>query len=266
MIPFTDATIYLDALDEPAAPLRESIDPEALGDLADDMAVNNLLQPIGARGPSPDGRYECVWGHRRMLAARMLGWTTIPARVCPWPSDPALARLAENMMRTDLNPREEAKAISALRGQGKPITAIARILRRSVGWVETRVELLTWPEDLQTRVATGELTMSAARLLAEIDHDGYRANLVDEVRRTGASANVISVWLAHYQADRDRIIRNADTVEQIITRRENFTVLATCNVCDRQEDSRTTVILRVCSACARTLDEERRQAAAAPTG
>src|SRR5712664_2221472 len=116
MIPFTDQRIPLDAVDVPAEPLRESIDPQALGDLADDMAVNNLLQPIGARGPSPTNRYEVVWGHRRLLAARMLDWPSIPARVCPWPTDPALARIAENMMRTDLNPREEAHAVSALRG------------------------------------------------------------------------------------------------------------------------------------------------------
>jgi len=266
MIPFTDATIHLDALDEPAAPLRELIDPQALGDLADDMAVNNLLQPIGARGPSPAGRYECVWGHRRMLAARMLRWETIPARVCPWPTDPALARLAENMMRTDLNPREEAKAVRALRGQGHPVSAIARILRRSLGWVDSRVELLTWPDDVQELVARGELPMSSARLLAEIDHEQYRASLIHEVKRTGATANVVSVWLAHYQADRERIIRNTETVEQIVTRREAFTILFTCEVCSKQDDTRRSALLRVCADCARTLEEEKHAAAAAPTG
>jgi ParB/RepB/Spo0J family partition protein len=265
MIPWTDATIALDQVDEPAAPLRESIDTQALGDLADDIAVNGLLQPIGARGPSPDGRYECVWGHRRMLAARMLQWPTIPARLCPWPTDPALARLAENMMRTDLNPREEAGAISALRGRGQSISAIARILRRSVGWVEARIDLLTWPKDVQDLVARGELAMSAARLLCEIDHDSYRTTLIDEVRRTGATAPVISVWVAHYTADRDRIIRNAETVEQIVSRREAFTVLFTCECCAVQQDTRLSVLLRVCTNCARTLEEEKRNDHVAPT-
>jgi len=262
MIPWTDETIHLDLMDEPATPLRESIDNQALGDLADDMAVNNLLQPIGARGPSPAGRYECVWGHRRLLAARMLQWATIPARVCPWPTDPALARLAENMMRTDLNPREEAGAIRALRGRGQSITAIARILRRSVGWVEARIELLTWPVDVQDLVARGELTMSAARLLCEIDHENYRASLIAEVKRTGATAPVISVWLAHYQADRDRIIRNAETVEQIVGRREAYIVRFACECCGTEYDTRRSVLLRVCDSCARTLEDEKRQAAA----
>jgi ParB/RepB/Spo0J family partition protein len=257
MIPFTDKRLPLDVLDEPDAALRESIDDGKLGELADDIAVNGLLQPIGARGPSPTGRYEIVWGHRRYLACRMIQLTELPARVCPWPTDPALARIAENFHRVDLNPREEAKAIAALRGQGKPLAEIARILRRSLAWVQTRVELTTWPTELQDAVARGELPMNTARLLAEVDHDNYRASLVEEVRRTGASAPIVSTWLAHYVADRERIIRNAETVEQIVTRREDFIVLFACECCGEHKDTRESSLLRICRRCARTLAEEK---------
>jgi len=118
--------------------------------------------------------------------------------------------------------------------------------------------------DIQDQVATGHLTMSAARLLADIDHADYRKTLIDEVHRTGATANVVAVWLAHYQVDRERIIRNAETVEEIVGRREDFVVLANCEVCGGQQDSRKTVLLRVCSNCKRTLDDEKREAATAP--
>jgi ParB/RepB/Spo0J family partition protein len=261
MIPFTNENLPLDVLDEPAAALRESIDPVALGELADDVAVNGLLQPIGARGPSPAGRYEIVWGHRRYLACRMAQLTVIPARVCPWPTAPELARIAENFHRVDLNPREEAKAVAALRGQGKPLAEIARVLRRSVAWVNARVELLDWPPELQDAVARGELPMSSARLLADVDHEGYRRELIAEAERTGATSNIIQTWLAHYVADRERIIRNTETVEAIVTRREEFIVLCSCECCGDQVDTRATVLLRVCSRCKATLDDERRQAA-----
>jgi len=261
MIPFTDKPLPLDVLDEPAEALRESIDPGALGDLADDIAVNGLLQPVGARGPSPTGRYEIVWGHRRFLACRMAQLTTIPARVCPWPTAPELARLAENFHRVDLNPREEARAVAALRGQGKPLAEIARILRRSIAWVNTRVELLDWPQELQDAVATGEMPMATARILAEVDHDSYRASLIEEVRRTGATAPVVSTWLAHFVADRERIIRNTETVEQIVTRREEFIVLFACECCGERRDTRESSLIRICRNCARTLTEEKNDAA-----
>lgn len=260
MIQFRDQLLMLDILDAPAAPLRESISDDYLGELADSMATTGLLQPIGARGPSPLGRYEVVWGDCRTRAARMLNWDAIPARVCAWDVSPGEARAAENLHRADLNPREEAREVARLRAEGQPMAAIARTLRRSVGWVESRVELLTWPADIQNRVADGSMTMSAGRLLAEIDHEGYRASLIEEARRTGASSPVISVWLAHYQADRDRIIRNDDTVTEIMNRRETFRVMFECACCYEQHDTTDSVLLRVCGACSRALEDQRKTA------
>jgi len=266
MIQWQDAEANLAQIDEPTTALREAIDPEALGALIDDMAGNGLLQPIGLRGPSPAGRYETVWGHRRLLAARALGWLTIPARICDWSNPPTLARLAENFHRTDLNPREEAKAIAALRADGRPLVEIARLLRRSVSWTESRVELLKWPEDLQEEVARGTLSLRAAALLAEIDHAEYRHDLIDEAHRTGASAATIGVWLAHYAADRERIITNRETVKEILERRESFRVMFKCECCEEEEDSQNSVLLRVCTRCARTLEDEKRSSSHTGTG
>lgn len=263
MIPWQDANVALGAIDEPTTALREDIDPAQLGALVDDMAANGLLQPIGLRGPSPSARYEVVWGHRRFLAARTLAWTTIPARICDWREPPTLARLAENFHRTDLNPREEARAVEGLIAEGRPIVEIARLLRRSVSWIEARRELLTWPADLQDAVARGQLSLRAASLLAEIDHAEYRKDLIDEAQRTGATAATIGVWTAHFAADRERIITNRETVTEILSRRETFRVMFNCEVCEQEYDTRESVLLRVCSGCKRTLDDEREDAARA---
>lgn len=259
MIPWQDAEIALDAIDEPTKALREDFDPVDLGALIDDMAANGLLQPIGLRGPDPRARYETVWGHRRLLAARALGWTTIPARICDYREPPTLARLAENFHRTDLNPREEARAVADLIAEGRPIVEIARLLRRSVSWIEARRALLTWPTDLQDAVAAGALPLRSAALLAEIDHQEYRNDLITEAHRTGATAATIGVWVAHYAADRDRIITNRETITEIVNRREAFRVMFTCEACDIEYDTRDSVLLRVCSNCKRALDEERRR-------
>src|SRR6267142_4191895 len=101
MIQFQDAEIAVDAIDDPSVPARESVDQVALGELADNMSANGLLQYIGVRGPSPGGRYEVVWGHRRTMAARILQWPTITARVCPWDTEPLEARAAETLIRAD---------------------------------------------------------------------------------------------------------------------------------------------------------------------
>jgi len=256
LIQFHDRALAVDSIDEPAAPSREAMDPMALGALADDMAVNGLLQPIGARGPNEHGRFEVVWGHRRLMAARILHWPGIAARVCEWSVDPLVARLSENLIRADLNAREEARQVAELRARGKPLAEIARIMRRSVGWIDARLELLTWPTELQDRVVSGELAFAVARQLAEVDHEAYRAELVAEAIRTGAPAATVSIWLAHYAADRDRIIRNRETVSEIVGRRETFQVMCTCEVCRTQADSKQTVLLRVCPRCVNALREQ----------
>jgi ParB/RepB/Spo0J family partition protein len=260
MIPFKETILPLDVLDDPVEASRESIDPAKLGELTDSMAVQGLLQPIGARGPNERGHYEIIWGHRRTLAARSLGWTTIPARVCPWPHDPLEARLTENLLRADLNPREEAKAISAMRGRGRSIADIARTMRRSVGWVESRVTLLEWPIELQDAVAAGELTFAVARLLAEIDHEPYRKQLVAEAGRTGANAPTVSVWLAHYAADRDRIVRNVETIEELVSRRDAFRLLFPCEVCAEEHESSVSALIRVCASCLAAIRQGAREA------
>lgn len=249
MIQFREQEISLDAIDAPAVPLRETIDPVYIAELADSIGSLGLLQPVGLRGPSPSGRYEVVWGDCRTRAMRVLQWLTAPARVCAWDTSPGDARAAENLHRQDLNPREEAREVKRLYDEGKPLAHVARTLRRSTTWCESRLELLKWPEEIQEQVALGELSMAAARLLAEIDYAPYRASLVDEARRNGASATVVQLWLAHYRADRDRIIRNSETVEQIIATRQEFRQYVECAGCGDEVDTRATSLPRLCVDC-----------------
>src|SRR2546426_10242100 len=56
---------------------RTAFDPEGLSELAASISRHGILQPIVV---SADGEgYELVAGHRRVLAARLAGKTTIPA-------------------------------------------------------------------------------------------------------------------------------------------------------------------------------------------
>lgn len=255
MIQFRDEDLPLDLVDDPHAPSREAIDAGSLGELTDSIAIHGLLQPIGARGPDERGRYEVVWGHRRTMACRLLRWATIPARVCAFSVEPLEARLVENLLRVDLNPREEAHAIAELITRGKPVAEVARLMRRSIGWVSARQELLTWPKELQDAVASGGLSFAVARLLADVDHERYRGELVAEALRTNANAPTVSVWLAHYAQDKERIIRNSDTIAEFHARRENFVVMCLCESCRQKVDSGSTALLRMCARCVAELRE-----------
>ena len=93
---------------------RMQFDPDAINELAASIRRHGLLQPIVVSRQG-DG-YELVAGHRRVLAARAAGKTTIPAVVRAGVSDGEMLELAlvENLQRRDLDPFEEADGIQNL--------------------------------------------------------------------------------------------------------------------------------------------------------
>lgn len=244
---------------EPSHRLRETIDPEKLGALADSIAAEGLHQPIGVRGPLDADTYEIVWGHRRFLACKLLKHSTIAAKVFDPDFDPLLAAVSENLNREQLNPLEEARAVARFVERGEPDAAIARLFRRSPAWVNQRRQLLTYPADVQLAVQSGELTLGVAAALADVNHDGYRAELVAEAIRTGATVRTADVWRAHFLADRDRIVKNMYTIQQIVERRDAWTIKVPCDMCRGEFDYQGTTSVRVCMQCHRELLEAIRE-------
>ncbi|GLC25033.1 ParB/RepB/Spo0J family partition protein [Roseisolibacter agri] len=128
---------------------RKEFDATELQNLADSMAANGLLQPITVRftGTEHRERYELIAGERRLRAAKLLMWETIPA-VVKSIDDAAAATLAtiENLQRANLAPLEEAEAFAALmKANGWTQQQLAERLgvpRTSIG---DRVRLLSLP-------------------------------------------------------------------------------------------------------------------------
>ena len=251
---------------EPTHRLRESIDGERLGALADDMAAQGQLQPIGLRGPLEGERWEIIWGHRRFLAAQLLRWPTIEAKLYPADFDPLLAAVAENNNREEMTPLDEARALHRFVERGEPLAAIARLWRRSAHWVEERLALLELPEDLMNVVHDRELPLAVVRALADIDHADYRASLIAEAKRTGANSRTVEVWAAHYRADRERIVQNHLTVAEIAATRENWKLMIPCELCGDDVEYTRTRSIRGCVPCldalAQLIDEKAREAVA----
>lgn len=242
-------------VDEPARPSRDTMDPERLGTLADDIAANGLLQKPGVRGPMDSGRYELIWGHRRLLALRLLRWAELPCMVYPPSYDPDVARVAENLQREELNPIEEAQECQRFIDKAMPRAAIARLFRRTPAWVDGRLVLLHFPPDVQDAVRAGQVSIGVAGVLAQLDHDVVRADFLKEAIRTGAKTATAETWLYHYRADRERIITNALTVEQFAAERESWVIMVPCQLCEENTDYQHTRSLRLCRECYAAIPE-----------
>jgi ParB family transcriptional regulator, chromosome partitioning protein len=97
---------------------RQTFDEDTLGELADSIRQEGMLQPIAVRYDESEDRYVIVHGDRRWRAARMAGLSTVPAVVRDVPAERRLIhQLMENVVREDLNAVDRAAALRALKRQ-----------------------------------------------------------------------------------------------------------------------------------------------------
>src|SRR4051812_26249373 len=109
-------TISMSDIDEPANPVRCTMDDGLMDELVESIRANGLLQPIGVK---PKGeRYEVIFGHRRLIAHKFLQRTEIEARVYSnGDANTAALMLAENLSREEMSDADVAIYLAELRDE-----------------------------------------------------------------------------------------------------------------------------------------------------
>ena len=112
---------------------RRHFDPVSLDALARSMAVVGQLQPIGVC--EAGAQWVIVYGERRWRAAKLLGWSSLRAKVYP-PLGAAtlILQATENMHRDELTLGEYATTVLRLVDAGMPAAAVARTLGQQEAW------------------------------------------------------------------------------------------------------------------------------------
>ncbi len=145
---------------------RTTIDAAALTELADSIRAQGVIQPIVAREIAP-GKFEIIAGERRWRAAREAGLTEVPV-VLRDADDRAVIAMAliENIQREDLNPLEEAVALSRLIDEfSLTHQQAAEAVGRSRAAVSNLLRLLELPEPIRALLEARKLEMGHARAL-----------------------------------------------------------------------------------------------------
>ncbi|MCX7741397.1 MAG: ParB/RepB/Spo0J family partition protein [Meiothermus sp.] len=203
-------TLPLSALSPTPQPRRRF---EKLEELAASIKERGVLQPLLVR-KAEGGRYEIVAGERRYRAAELAGLTEVPVVVLE--VDAATASqiaLVENLQREDLNPYEETLGILALlemklnRGREEVISLLQRMWNETRGkvtqnvlgnaeavqveenfrtlgrmtwqsFVQSRLPLLSLPEDVRLALEEGALPYTAALELKKVKDARERGKLL----------------------------------------------------------------------------------------
>ena len=167
---------------------RQSFDQESIGQLADSIRDQGVLQPLLVV-PASGGRYRIIAGERRYRASRLAGLETVPCIV----KDIDVIRqmeiaLIENLQREDLNPMEAARGIQALMKQcGYTQEKVSARLGKSRPAVANLLRLLSLPEEVTEMVRDGLISAGHARVLAGIKDPEEQIRLAHRAADEGMS-------------------------------------------------------------------------------
>ncbi len=145
---------------------RTGMDPARLTELAESIKAQGVIQPIVAREVGRN-KYEIIAGERRWRAAKQAGLAEVPVvlRAVDDRSVIAMA-LIENIQREDLNPLEEAVALSRLIDEfSLTHQNAAEAVGRSRAAVSNLLRLLELPEEIRALLEARQLEMGHARAL-----------------------------------------------------------------------------------------------------
>ena len=178
--------------------------------LQSSLSRNSLLVPIRVRAhPSIAGKYQLVFGNRRLSAAKKLGWEYIEAEVVRATDEESLIQfLAENLDRRDLCDYEKALALQTFHKiSGKSYSDIAAVIGRSPAFVSHHLAMLVlFPETIATeeeRVrAIAQLSEKHARVLAGIRDPVERWNTAKLAICSNLSVRELEKVCSRYEKER----------------------------------------------------------------
>jgi ParB/RepB/Spo0J family partition protein len=126
-----------------------------LNELMHSLKRDGQLQPVGVRA-LPGGRFDAVFGNRRILAAKKLGWSSIDAHILEGvesDKDRDIINMLENLKRQNTSVAEDGRMFTVLKGYGLTEKEIAARLDISPLRVETALEVVSSvPSEYRERI------------------------------------------------------------------------------------------------------------------
>ena len=149
--------VPFDRLDEDPGNPRTEFPDEEIAELAQDIALRGILQPIVVRRAGDDGRYRVLFGAKRLRAARRAGLELVPVVIGSEAHD-VYAQVAENQKRHGLTPLDLARFMRSRSDAGESNAEIAKRMGIDLTSVAHHLALLTLPPELDEAFRRGRCT------------------------------------------------------------------------------------------------------------
>ncbi|HWQ22901.1 MAG TPA: ParB/RepB/Spo0J family partition protein [Gaiellaceae bacterium] len=161
---------------------RSEFADEQMAELVESVRRHGIITPLTLAADG-DG-FVIVAGERRYRAAKQAKLKDVPAQVRDGDGDALALAVAENVIRADLNPVEEARAYERLVNEQGSAAKVAKLVGRSDKLIADRLALLRLPEEAQALLAARRVPLACAPALIQI------------AEREPLLADLSAAWLA----------------------------------------------------------------------
>ena len=160
-------TISIESIKPNPRQPRSIFKQEELKELAESIRENGIIQPLIISPAEIPGEYYLVAGERRLLAAKTLGFESVPVIIRDVSDIQQLElALVENVQREDLSPLETAEAYRQLADDfSLSHDVIAKKVGKSRVTITNTIRLLKLPEDVLSHLRASEITEGHARAI-----------------------------------------------------------------------------------------------------
>jgi ParB/RepB/Spo0J family partition protein len=167
---------------------RADFADEQMGELIESVKQHGIISPL-TLAPDGAGGYTIIAGERRYRAAKAAKLRAVPAQVRDAGGAGLTLAVAENVIRADLSPLEEARAYQRLVEEHGDNGKVARLVGKSAKLVAERIDLLRLPDEAQQLLAARKVPLACAPALIQI------------AEREWLLADLTAAWLAERPRD-----------------------------------------------------------------
>ena len=208
--------IKLDDIRPNRAQPRAEFDNNSIIRLADSIRRYGILQPLTVRRSEKDEMYsyELIAGERRLRAARLLGYMTVPCIVVE-ADEKMSAEMAiiENLLREDLNMFEQAYGFRQLiENYGLTQDEVAKRMSLSQSAVANKLRLLRLTYEEQRLIIENGLTERHARALLKVESLEARIEIIKYISSMRLNVGNTEQYIEKYL----KALQNADLTEKSV--------------------------------------------------
>lgn len=170
--------IKISQIDDSAFTVREALNQEPLTELKDSLKDDGQWDAILVR---PKGEmFEVIAGHRRVQAAKELGWTDIEANIKDvTDADALFLALKTNLIREGMSEREQGKVLHKITQDYNISGAeLAKKIGKSDNWVNSRIKVaMDLHESVANALENNEITLRVAEIISSLAPEGQEGFL-----------------------------------------------------------------------------------------